>query len=1216
MRRRVAALLAAAILVFLPQALLAQGNLGAITGVVTDSSGGVVPEAAIKTTQISTGVTSTVKTSTAGYYRLPLPPGTYRMEASREGFKTAVADSITVGVAQVVTVDFKLEVGSTAQSVIVTGEAPLLQTSTPEVGSSITATEFATLPLLVDDGGRQLQSFIFRSLPGAVGDEFAGSLNGGQLFSADILIDGLPIARYDIQGGSLIEVTPSADAASEFKVQMSSYSAEYGDTGGGIANFGMKSGTNVYHGSLYEYFQNSVLDATGYDTNILPPGNPQKVKAPLRQNNFGGTFGGPINLPRVYNGKDRSFFFLDIEENRYRKPTPGGFLTLPTNAMRQGDFSALLDTSSPIGTDALGRPVFAGEIYDPTTSRMANGKLVRDGFGFDPVTGLPTSQANIIPPAEFSKATALILPLFPNVPNDRLINNFPSLRGCCPRLDVDRWSLKIDQVVNPKHRLSSFFNYSDRTRFNERSRHTWPPIPSFPLDPIKQQIVNGRIFRLSEDWTVNDHTLNHLALGYNRARNFNGFTPTQGWPSKLGITGVADQNFPFLTFDSKSRLGPYSVNGNSDDPAESYIGQETLSYLRGKHNWKFGAEYIHYRYNVRINNGISGSFNFSQLQTALPGKFQKKTGRDFASFILGAVNSASRAVISTNPGYRQGLLSFYAQDDWKVSPKLTLNYGLRWEIPGPKKEAFDRMSGFDPTVPNPGADGFPGAYVFLGQCQGCNGRSSFEDRYYKEFAPRFGFAYAITRNLVFRGGYGLSYSPPIESHFGDQNDFGFNGAVSLNHSVFPTPFENIADPVIYWTPLSGAALPAGTVVGVPPFAGTLPVRTPDVANGNDVDFLPRQGLHLPYVQNWNLGFQYQLPGNVVLEANYVGSKGTRLLAFDLGGLYNQAPSKYMALGDILGDDFATDLADPVNGPILASFGVTKLPYPSFSGPVNQGLRPFPQYTAISNNAPGFGNSTYHSFQLTARKQAGHGLDFIAAYTWSKTLSNADSAIGYYGGYFQNFYNQKAEKSITSFDFPQVVKLTWIYELPVGKGKRFLSSARHLDALVGGWKVTAIQQYRSGDPLQVYDNNVSDGVFGGGVPRLDLLPGVPEKVPFKGPLDPINGTQYLNPNAFADPPLSASGTFALRYGTSSRFLNKVRGPGQQTEDFGVLKDFRITERVGLLFRADFFNVFNRTGLADPDTNLADGLPSQGGTFGTITDVAQGPRTIQLSLRLNF
>ncbi len=1200
----------------LPGLMFAQGQRGAITGTVMDPSGAVVPDASITITEKTTNVASTAKSSSAGYYRVPVPPGTYRVEARKEGFKAVLADNIIVDVASVVTVDLTLQVGNITEEVTVTTEAPLLESSTPEVGNSITAREFETLPILVDDGGRQLQTFIFTSLPGTVGDAFAGSINGGQLFSSEILIDGVSIARYDLSGGSLVEFSPSTDAIGEFKVQMSNYSAEYGETGGGIANFSMKSGTNSFHGTLYEYFKNPVLNAAGFDTNSFGG----KKANTERENNFGGTFGGPIK-------RDRTFFFFAYEGYRFRNFRFSSPITMPTPAMLKGDFSAWL--GSQIGTDDLGRPVYENEIYDPTTTRtLPDGTIIRDPVAFN-------GQLNMIDPNEFSKGSAVLLPLFPSqYLNSNLIRNYPSFSGCCPILNSDKESIKIDHVINTQNKLTGSFNWHLRKRYNRDAR-SFPPFPGYPLNPVKQQIVGGPQVRLSEVWTVNDHTINSAAIGFNRFGNANGITPNAGWPSKLGITGVQNDCFPPIRFRGHvGQLGRLGAGCPGFDPSESYIFSDTLSYLRGKHGLKFGAEFRRYRYNVGEIGQVSGSFAFSDRETALPG-FTGDTGHPFASFVLGAVDSGGRAVSTTLPGYRAGFLAFYAQDDWKTTPKLTISYGLRWEIPLPKKEAFNRMSGLDPTAANTSndpnitdANGIPGALVFLGSCQGCNGRHSFQDVYYKEFGPRLGVAYAASNKLVLRGGYGISYGPPILNNFGSQNIFGFNGGVNLARGTSPTNFK--LDPVIYWTPLTNALLPPAAQVGVPPFNGSLPTRNPAIANGNGIDFLPRKSLAQPYVQSWSAGLQYQLPKEILFEANYVGSKGTRLLSSIFSNMNNQVPTRYIGLGDLLGDDLQTDLSDPTNGPILASYGITQLPYANFENDFNptvaQSLRPFSQYDVITNNYPELGSSTYHSLQMKAQKRAAHGLNFIAAYTYSKTLTNSDTALYYPTGGFgvfnfgQDFYNRRGEKSLAAFDYTHFLKITSIYELPFGHGKKWLSSTGALDRLVSGWTITAIQNYRSGDALSILSSDLCTGLYSGAYGdgcsvRVDILTGVPQTVPLRG-LDAQNGTPYLNPSAFAKPPLTPNNGFAAHFGSAPRFLPNVRGPGWGGEDIGLVKDTRINERFSLLFRADAFNTFNRTGRGDPDTDLADDIPANGGTFGLITGAGHGARVIQLSMRLNF
>ena len=1241
-----------AFLLLLPSLAFAQGTRGTLTGSVTDPTGALVPEATITITEMKTGVTTTVASSSAGYYRTSVPPGTYKLEAKKEGFKTAVAENIVVPVAQVVNIDFTLQVGNVAESVTVTSEAPLLTTASSELGNNITPQEFATLPIALDDGGRQLMTFIFSSLPGTVGDSWANSINGGQWFTADIQIEGVAVARYDLQG-SISEATPSADTASEFKVQMSSYSAEYGATSGGIANFGMKSGTNELHGSVYEYLANPILNATGWSTNALPEGNVAKVKAPVRENNFGFVVGGPIR-------KNKTFFFFNYEGDRRIAARPSGYRTIPTEKMLGGDFSEWLWNQT--GTDALGRPIYYYEIYDPTSSRSvaagatdpvtglvnntASTALIRDGFGFDPVTGLPGSNANIIPSEYWSVASAKLLPEFPTPINSQLGNNMVTYGGSTPTIHINKWSLKLDHVINDKHKMSGFWTLSDRWVHKGRGGKYWLPLDDYPINPVKIQRIPMRLFRVSEDWTINDHTLNHFAFGYNRFGNLNGEPPADpaGWlPSELGITGTPDRKIPQITMSSRTPpsghpgrgkanlLTPFGQDqaGTSFNANESYIATDTLSYLRGKHSLKFGVEYRRYRMNEQTRNE-SMSFSFSYLETGLPGARQNMTGHPFASFILGAADGGSRGVSPTTFGYRQGLFSLYAQDDWKVTTKLTLNYGLRWELPTPQREAFNRLSGLDPTMPNPAADNFPGALTFLGNCTGCDGRSSFQEYYYKQFAPRFGFAYSATNKLVVRGGYGISYHPPIINGW-RTGAAGFNSSIPMgNRTLYPRPLNNATQmPAVYWSALTNESLmPAwytdNNRIGVPPFLGTLPNLSPDGMNYMTVDYHP-SSLAQPYTQNWNFGFQFQLPAETLFEVDYVGGKGTRLMSFEWGdtGKTNQAPTTYMALNALenpAGDPYLQldmpSVFDPVEGDpaaqaVLAQYGITGLPFPSFEGTVAQGIAPWPQYYSVNNTFPNFGNSTYHALQATVRKRAGHGLNYIAAYTWSKTLASSDAAIGYYSYYLQDYYNRRAEKSIAAFDYTHNFKLTWIYDLPFGKGKKLLNSSGALDRLVGGWRLTGIHNYRVGDPLQIVNTSLSPGVDGSWWIRGDVIAGVPQTVAWTGPVDSENGTPYLNPAAFGSPDADPNwGSYATRWGTAPRFLGSTRGPGFQSEDIGILKDTRITERFVLKFRADFFNLLNRTGRGNPDTYL------DSGTFGLINSVAHGPRNIMLSLRLDF
>jgi hypothetical protein len=563
-----------------------------------------------------------------------------------------------------------------------------------------------------------------------------------------------------LSAGGVTFESPSFEATSELKLQQQNFSAEYAGNAGSVENFTTKSGTNQFHGSLYYFLANEALDATGFSTNALPipPDSALKKKAPFRQNNFGVTLGGPLK-------RDRTFFFLSYEGDRFEATGFGAPITQPTIAGREGDFSAWL--GSQVGTDALGRPVFQGEVFDPTTTRSVTAGQR------DPVTGLVATQStivrdpfssggslNVIPANKFSHASSIILPLFPNPTSDNLLNNYPSLANGTPTHHADGWSVKIDHVINDKQRLSGLYNGWVKPHISVNgSPPCFPPLPGLPLNPCATQRVKAQLARLGEDWTINGHTLNHVGIGFMRFANPSFITNTQGWPSKLGLTsyGAADTSFPEIDFQGREGLTSYGSPGPVFYASESYTLVDNLAYLRGKHAYKVGMEVRRYHLNNRSHSYESGEFAFTDGSTAQPG-FEPQTGHEFASFILGAANSSYRLFNSTQPAYRQTYGALYFQDDWKFTNKLTLNYGLRWEIPGVRKEAFDRMSSLDPALPNPGATNFPGAVAFLGSCDGCNRRDSFQNSYYREFAPRLGFAYAASNKLVIRGGYGITYA--------------------------------------------------------------------------------------------------------------------------------------------------------------------------------------------------------------------------------------------------------------------------------------------------------------------------------------------------------------------------------------------------------------------------------------------------------------------------
>jgi hypothetical protein len=1153
----------------------AQGERGTLNGTVADASGAVVPAAAVVATETTTGVETRAATTSAGIYQIPsLPSGQYKLSVSKPGFRTSVVENITLRVAQTLTVDVRMELGQVSEAVNVTSESPLVETSSSETGRYVSKREFDTWPVQVSDGQRQIQTFIFSSLPGTVGDTFQGSINGGQAYTHEILIEGMSIGRFDLQGGSNNELSPSADAVSEFKMQTGVIGAQYGGGDTAVANFAIKSGTNELHGSAFTYVQNDVLQANSFTNNALGTAKP-----PYKLLNYGYNVGGPVVIPKVYNGKNKTFWFTNLEHTRVRQFTSASRITLPLPAFKQGNFSSLLNpafTGDPnsgrvIGSDALGRPVVYGQIYDPRTARSVGGQTVLDPF-----------PGNIIPQSSFDPVSANILNLAPITDPiaDSLLNNYPSIGTCCPIFDQTTWGIKIDHIFNERHHLSGYFNRELRTRNNSPTGR-WGTPPGSPTDVYQLQQTPGVLVRVAEDWTISPSILNHFAIGYNRFGNLNSSVYlNQGWPEKIGLQNVPQTTFPRLNFTGKAAFGGGIGAGGqlgSNSAGEGYNGStivmDNLTIVHGKHSFKTGFESRFYYYNNRNYSG-TGAFTFTPVQTALPG-FDTETGQAFASFLLGAVSQTNRAVNVANPGYRTRQPAFYFSDDWKVTPKLTFNLGLRWEIIGGIYEVAGRMSNIDLNASNPGANGRPGALVFADEMN----RTTFQDTNWKQFSPRVGFAYAATEKLVFRGGYGIN-NTVATTNFNSPSTFGYNGTISLSptNSVLPYP----------QAPVSYLSTP------YPSFSSVLPNHNPALANGQDFTYLAADSSKLGYVQNFNFGVSYQFPAQFVLDVSYIGNKGTRLVSYGLDAL-NQLPIAGLQYGDALLDPLSSH-------PELS--GLT--PYAGFDGTVGQALRPFPQYQNIGQYNPNFGMSTYHSLQITGTRHFTKGLAVLAAYTWSKMLTDVASPLDSIPA--QDVANHRLEKSLSDLNVPQSFKLTWIYELPVGPGKKY-NPGGVLGQVIGGWRVSAIQSYSSGDSLALSTDQVSSAFSGLGINvRPDVVSGASQVLYNGNGLDFVNGTPYLNTAAFLDVQTTSNGV-PLRLGTAPRRLD-IRGPAHFNEDVGAEKSFPFSEKRNITFRADFANLVNRHGLSNPDTDVSSP------TFGRIFGTWNSPRAIQLSLRVNF
>ena len=1173
------------IVVGLSGLIYAQGPVGTLNGTVTDPGGAVVPGAVVSATNNATGVESKTTATNTGNYTLPyMPAGTYTLRASAAGFQVSSAENVILRVAQTMTIDLKLQVGTMTQEVVVSATPELLESDSAEMGQYITTEEYKDWPILVSDGQRQLQQFIFDSLPGTTGDTFAGSINGGQQYSHEILVEGMPVGRSDLSGGNMDEFSPSAEAVGEFKLQTGAISAEYNGGQTAVANFNIKSGTKDLHGSVFYYVGNE-------DFNSIPVQDKTygvTRNATNRLNNGGYSLGGPVYIPKVYNGRNKTFFFTNFEYTKTTSLPYSGYVTLPTVAQKKGDFSCLLNptcsgnaqSGTVIGTDGLGRPIVFGQIYDPHTTRLApDGSYVRDPY-----------PGNIIPQSAFDPVASNIInkigiqdPQF-----DKLINNQERVGTCCPFFRLHTVGLKLDHHINDKNQVSGYYNQSYRNRDNTScggGRGPYLPLPGTATNCSKGQITPGNMGRLSLVTTITNSLINRAAGGINRFLNENGVPlipgPTGGYAQEIGLTGLAGSPlFPHIAFSGTNYQGgtisPLGTSNFSYDPNGSYIFQDDLTWIHGKHSFRFGYDWRRYLYTDRAYNS-PGTFNFSPLQTALPG-YNTQTGDAFASFVLGAANSANQNLVGYTSGFRQPQHGLYAMDDWKVTPKLTVNLGLRWEIIPPLYEVTNRMSEVSLSVPDPGANNRPGALIFGGP---------FNNTYWKEFGPRLGIAYKVSNKIVVRMGYAMTNTPPIANSFDYQFTYGYTSANQLN--ALPSPH----DPRIYLSQT------------FPPFQGTLPTTDPSAAEFTTAFTTARDANRPGYVQNYNFTIQYELPASAVLEVAYIGNKGTRMWGGQSqAGPWNNfaeidgLPSRLLSMGDMLNDP--------------ASAHPSVIPYAGFpadSYPVSQALLPYPQYLGVEENFPYNQNSNYNALQFTVTRHFTKGLGFLAGYTWSKAIGYVDQngAAAYYT-YVQDFTNRGLERAVTSFSIPQNFKLTWLYDTPFGKGRRW--DLHKLNPVLGGWQLAAIHNYQSGFPVSISASGLTiPQGFAQGI-RPDVISGVPLTVGGTSQhVDVQDPTQWLNPNAFALPPTSPGGV-PLRVGTAPRNFPSLRGPANLSEKFRISKRFPLfRESQYVEIGATMTNPLKRTYATINDTTLGDT------TFGTLLQ-GGGDRVLQLNARIQF
>jgi hypothetical protein len=1162
----------------------AQGDRGTITGTIADPAGAVVSNAPVEARNSETGAVYQAATTATGNYTLSqLPAGTYELTVTVPGFKKYVRQNISVQVAQVQRLDIALEVGSASESVTVTEAVALLKTESGELSHNVATDRVDSLPILSigaaagSSGIRNPQS-IASLIPGTyVAPNSNMRVNGAPGNTASYRIEGQDASNGQVPA-TQAQVQPSVDAIQEVTIQTSNFAAEYGQVGGGFFNYTMKSGTNQLHGSAYDYFVNEVLNANTPWTNTPRPA--------ARRNDYGFTAGGPVVLPKLYDGHDKTFFFFNFEQFRENQNITNQLLTLPTDAYRAGNFRTAL-TGRTLGNDVLNRAILEGTIYDPSTTRvLPTGQRVRDPF-----------PSNVIPTSQLDPVALKVLALVPAATRSGLTNNavFPYLS----QRVTDIPAVKADHSLSAKAHLSYFWQ---QTRTASQYSPTFGASDGLPV-PVTAAIgtfITAHAQRLNFDYTVTPTLLYHAGIGY-QDDYFTDDPPVLDFNQQqsLGLKGATvSRLFPAFQNMTNAQGGMKNVGpaGNRHPLLyEKPTANTSLTWVKDNHTYKIGGELRLDSNQSTLYTYTNGIYSFSANETGLP--YLQSTnigggtiGFPFAGFMLGAVDSVRIAPIhNIRLGKKQ--IGLFVQDTWKITRKVTLDYGLRWDYATYLKEQYGRLAQFSPTTPNPSQGGEPGAVIFEGDGPGrCN--CTFANIYPYAIGPRIGLAYQINQNTVLRAGWGIVYSGTGDANGATQG--GLTAPAAVNSPAF-------GDPVIN---LSGG-IPSSLVLPFPNFdPGQYPQAGYATTQAPLVWYDQNAGRPARQVQ-WSIGLQRQIGRDLAVEASYVGNRGAWWNSPGLVDVNGLTLDRLKAYGlDINSPADQAILRAPVSSVAAGRF-YNKIPYTGFpaGATVAQSLRPFPQFNSITALWAPLGDTWYNSLQAKATQRLSHGVSFTSVFTWQKQLAiGAPSNVtipGTGGGPLIDVFNRSLQKSLSPFDQPFLFNIAANYTTPTAHfGSGMLGKS--LAWLGRDWTITAFLAYSSGLPiLAPYAQNNLNNLLLRNVPAGQTLsyanrvPGVPL---FTKDLnchcfDP-NKEFVLNPAAWTNP---APGQF----GTAAAYYSDYRYERRPQENFGIGREFRIKERYSFSIRMEYTNAFNRAVMPNPVSTNAGQTQTRNATTGATT-----------------
>jgi hypothetical protein len=1154
----------------------AQSDRGTITGSVSDQGGAVIPNAAIELKNINTGAVYQAQSSSTGNYTFgQLPVGQYQMSSSMQGFKQYLRTGITVLVAQTLRIDISLEVGSISETVTVNADAALLRVDSGELAHNVAGDTLSELPILGFSGYMRDPFAVAKLIPGAL---YESTLNSTiRINGAPSNTQGFRMEGQDSTNGLFSTFTawsqPSVDAVEEFAVQTSNFAAEYGQAGGGLFNVTMKSGTNKLRGSAYDYWYNEALNAS----------SPYGQKDRQRRNDYGFTLGGPVYIPKLYNGRDKTFFFFNWEQFREKTVDNTTKFTVPTLKMRKGDFSEILTASYVTTADGVSN-IKQNTIYRPGTEHTyagLDGKsyLMRDAYPGNVITDPLNSTA---------LAIQKLIPEPAGPYKNDLVDNYlvPWEKYNYRAIP----SVKIDHNFGTRSKLSGYWS---QARYDSNVQNCDSLYLTTPTTACTLSLVRSHSFRLNYDFSLTPTKLLHLGVGLQfmdfwNAPAFKNFDQQK----EIGMAqpkGADAKDFPSIRGLSTT-YGGYYTNASGMGPAIDQhrnmtkpTANASLTWVKSNHTYKFGAELRIEGYPTDLVHPSYGNYTFSTAQTGIPDSAYIKTlsvGFPYASFLLGQMDSGAIGA-AASPRVGKSSWAFFAQDSWKVTRKFTLDYGLRYDYQGYLRETYGRLASFSPTTPNPRVGNLPGAMTFER-----NG-VKFADVYPFAFGPRLGAAYQITRKTVFRAGLGISYGQTPT----DNGVMVTAGGASIG---FSAPSYGAT-----WRTLDKGAPESSKGMYVWPDVDPGYLNTSPVPLTSSTTAFDHSAGRPPRQIQWSIGLQREISKNLMVEASYVGNRGAWWEADELLNVNAISAERLATFGLSLGN--ADDLA-LLKGTMASTAAktrinpVTKLPFSTspYTGfpagqTVAQSLRPFPQFGTINYRWAPLGRTWYDSLQMKVTKRFSRGLDMTSTFSWQKELVIGSETTGLTGGatggIVNNVFNRGANKYISSFSRPVVWTTSLNYTLPKLAVNRVLSLA------IRDWRIGAVLNYTSGRPIQVpaasstsvtslytFQNTFANRVAGqplflrtvknaDGTKTTIPLADLNDRSSFNPLMDFV-----LNPAAWQDP-------LAGQYGTSAAFYSDYRYPRQPEEKLSIGRIFRLREGMNLSIRADFDNVLNRMVLSN-------------------------------------